>query len=223
MAESLLRQRLAAILAADAAGYSRLMAADERATVSALDAARGVFRDHIEASQGRVIDMAGDSVLAVFETATGAVTAALAVQRSLGSVTRALPQERQMRFRIGINLGDVIVEGERLYGDGVNIAARLQTVAKAGGLCVSGVTYDQVRKILPLAVTALGAQPVKNIEEPIRAYEVKAQGVEASSALGVASALGDGKPPRSPTYLPSLSFRSRTCPVIPSRSMLRMG
>jgi adenylate cyclase len=97
MGESLLRQRLAAILAADVAGYSRLMAADERATVSALDAARGIFRDRIEASQGRVIDMAGDSVLAVFDTVTGSVTAALAVQRSLGIMTSGVPDGRQMR------------------------------------------------------------------------------------------------------------------------------
>ena len=115
MGESLLRQRLAAILAADVAGYSRLMAADDRATVSALDAARGIFRDHIETSQGRVIDMAGDSVLAVFETAIGAVTAALAVQLSLNTMTGTLPEERRMRFRIGIHLGDLIEKADGRY------------------------------------------------------------------------------------------------------------
>jgi len=173
MAESLLRQRLAAILAADAAGYSRLMAADERATVSALDAARGVFRDHIEASQGRVIDMAGDSVLAVFETATGAVTAALAVQRSLGSVTRALPQERQMRFRIGIHLGDVIEKADgTVYGDGVNIAARLEGLAEPGGIMVSDSIRNVVRGKLDALFCDLGERTVKNIADPVRTYAV---------------------------------------------------
>jgi hypothetical protein len=121
-----LRQRLAAILAADVAGYSRLMAADERATVAALDAARAVFRAQIESNRGRVIDMAGDSVLAVFEAATGAVSAALAVQRQLERASVEVPDDRRMRFRIGVHLGDVIEKPDgTVYGDGVNIAARL--------------------------------------------------------------------------------------------------
>ncbi len=108
MSTSDLRQRLAAILAADAAGYSRLMSADERATVAALDAARAAFKKQIESNQGRVIDMAGDSVLAVFETAIGAVSAALAVQKALCTVTNEQPEHRRMRFRIGVHLGDVM-------------------------------------------------------------------------------------------------------------------
>jgi adenylate cyclase len=123
-----LRQRLAAILAADVAGYSRLMAADERATVAALDAARAVFRAQIESNRGRVIDMAGDSVLAVFETAPGAVSAALAVQRQLQSAAVERPDNRRMRFRIGVHLGDVIERADsRVYGDGVNITPALAT------------------------------------------------------------------------------------------------
>ncbi|MGW8271562.1 MAG: adenylate/guanylate cyclase domain-containing protein, partial [Burkholderiales bacterium] len=119
------RQRLAAILAADAAGYSRLMSADEHATLAALDAARAVFRAQIESNQGRVIDMAGDSVLAVFETASGAVSAALAIQRALHEAAKDVAEDRRMRFRIGVHLGDVIEKADdTIYGDGVNIAAR---------------------------------------------------------------------------------------------------
>ncbi len=133
-----LRHRLAAILAADVAGYSRLMAADDRATVAALDAARTVFRTRIEANQGRVIDMAGDSVLAVFETATGAVVAALAIQNEVNAAADPMPADRRMRFQVGVHLGDVIEKAEgTVYGDGVNIAARLEGLAEPGGITVS--------------------------------------------------------------------------------------
>src|SRR5262245_52970846 len=109
------------------------MAADERATVAALDAARTVFRTHVDANQGRVIDMAGDSVLAVFETAAGAASAAMAVQRDLGNSAEATPEDRRMRFRIGVHLGDLIEKNDgTVYGDGVNIAARLQALAEPG-------------------------------------------------------------------------------------------
>ncbi|MDA8109748.1 MAG: adenylate/guanylate cyclase domain-containing protein [Betaproteobacteria bacterium] len=118
-----LRQRLAAILAADVTGYSLLMAADEHATIVALDAARAVFRTQIEANRGRVVDMAGDSVLAVFETAAGATTAALAIQRELEAAASNVPDDRRMRFRIGVHFGDVIEKPDgSIYGDGVNIA-----------------------------------------------------------------------------------------------------
>src|SRR6266516_4566994 len=129
MSESGLRQRLAAILAADAVGYSRLMETDERRTMVALDSAREVFRSAIESNQGHVVNMAGDSVLAVFDTAAGAVTAALAVQRTLDGSSLDVPDDRRMRFRIGVHLGDVIEKADGdLYGDGVNIAARLQAL-----------------------------------------------------------------------------------------------
>ena len=132
--ETGMKQRLAAILAADVAGYSRLMAADERATVAALDAARAVFRNQIETNQGRVIDMAGDSVLAVFETATGAVNASLAIQKEINLPGENSAEDRRMRFRIGVHLGDVIEKADgTIYGDGVNIAARLEGLAEAGG------------------------------------------------------------------------------------------
>jgi len=176
-----LKQRLAAILAADVAGYSRLMAADERATVAALDAARAVFRRQIESSQGRVIDMAGDSVLAVFETATGAVGAALAIQKEVNSFARELAEERCMRFRIGIHLGDVIEKADgTIYGDGVNIAARLEGLAEPGGITVSDSVRNAVKGRIGASFEDQGDQQVKNIAEPVRAYRVSLAGDAAS-------------------------------------------
>jgi adenylate cyclase len=187
------KRRLAAIFAADVEGYSRLMGADEVSTLEALTARREILDGLIATHGGRIANTAGDSVLAEFGSAVDAVRCAMEAQGALATANSGLPEDRQINFRIGVHVGDVMVRAGDLFGDGVNIAARLQTLAKAGGLCVSGVTYDQVRKILPLEFTDLGAQTVKNIEEPIRAYTVKAQGVEASSALGEASSLGDGK------------------------------
>ena len=132
------RQRLAAILAADVAGYSRLMALDDHATLAALDSARAAFERAIEANNGRVIDMAGDSVLAIFETATGAIMAAVEVQRSLNDSLPAAVTDEQLKFRIGVNLGDVIEKDDgSIYGDGVNIAARLEGLAEPGGIVIS--------------------------------------------------------------------------------------
>jgi len=160
------RQRLAAILAADAEGYSRLMAQDERATLAALDAARAVFRQQIELNQGRVVDMAGDSVLAVFDTASGAVTAALGAQRLL--------EDGPLRFRIGVHLGDVIEKADgTIYGDGVNIAARLQALAAAGGITLSDAVRGSVKSRVGASFDDQGEQQVKNMPEPIRAYRVR--------------------------------------------------
>ncbi|MBI3376284.1 MAG: adenylate/guanylate cyclase domain-containing protein [Betaproteobacteria bacterium] len=181
MSEAGLRQRLAAILAADAAGYSRLMAEDERATVAALDAARSVFRTQIEANQGRVIDMAGDSVLALFDIAAGAVTAALAVQQKLIAASSAVPEDRRMRFRVGIHLGDVIEKGDgTVYGDGVNIAARLEGLAEPGGITVSESIRTAVKGKVSAAFEDQGEQKVKNIADPVRAYRVKREGDAAT-------------------------------------------
>jgi len=171
------RQRLTAILAADAAGYSRLMAADERATVAALDSARAVFRSQIESHQGRVIDTAGDSVLAVFDTAAGAVTAAMDIQEDLDSGSRDLPEDRRMRFRIGVHLGDVIEKSDgTVYGDGVNIAARLQALARPGGITVSDAVKVALRGRVQATFEDRGEQTVKNIPEPVRAYAIPVQG-----------------------------------------------
>lgn len=181
------RQRLAAILAADAAGYSRLMAADEHATVAALDSARGTFRNHIESRQGRVIDMAGDSVLAVFETAAGAVTAALAIQNELAAASSTEPEDRRMRFRIGVHLGDVIEKADgTIYGDGVNIAARLEGLAEPGGISVSESIRAAVKGKVGASFEDQGEQTVKNIAEPVRAFRLRAEGgVAAKPSLAV--------------------------------------
>ncbi len=181
------KRRLAAIFAADVEGYSRLMGADEVATLDALTARREILDSLIASRGGRIANTAGDSVLAEFGSAVDAVRCAMEAQDELAKANSTLPESRHVNFRIGVHVGDVMVRAGDLFGDGVNIAARLQTLARAGGLCISGVTYDQVRKILPLAFTDLGAQIVKNIEEPIHAYEVKAQRVGASSALKAAS------------------------------------
>ena len=166
---------MAAILAADAAGYSRLMAHDDQATVAALDAARTLFRTRIEANQGRVIDMAGDSVLAVFETAAGAVSAAQAVQHDLAAATADVPEDQRMRFRIGVHLGDVIEKADgTVYGDGVNIAARLQALAEPGGVTASESIHTAVRGKLAASFEDQGEQSVKNIPHPVRAFRVVA-------------------------------------------------
>jgi len=175
---------LAAILAADVAGYSRLMAADERATVAALDAARAVFRTQIESNQGRVIDMAGDSVLAVFETAAGAVSAALAVQQELNASSSAVPEHRRMRFRIGVHMGDLIEKADgTVYGDGVNIAARLEGLAEPGGITISDAVRGAVRGKLRASFVDQGEQQVKNIPYPVRAFAVCTAG-SATAAPG---------------------------------------
>lgn len=184
------KRRLAAIFAADVEGYSRLMGADEVATLDALTARRVVLDGLIAAHGGRIANTAGDSVLAEFGSAVDAVRCAVEAQAALAKANSTLPENRHIIFRMGVHVGDVMVRAGDLFGDGVNIAARLQTLAKPGGLCISGVTYDQVRKILPLGFTDLGAQTVKNIEEPIRAYEV---GVQGDGAKDVSSP-GDRKP-----------------------------
>ena len=191
MSEKRVRHRLAAILAADAAGYSRLMAADEMATVAALDAARIVFRSQIESHQGRVIDMAGDSVLAVFETAAGAVNAALALQKEFASSAEKTPDDRRMRFRIGVHLGDVIEKPDgTIYGDGVNIAARLQASAEPGGIMVSSVVQEAVRDHVAANFEDEGEHEVKNIARPVHVYRVNigTDGVAAAARKLVPSA-----------------------------------
>ena len=178
------KQRLAAILAADAAGFSRLMASDDRATVAALDAARDVFRTKIEAHHGQVIDMAGDSVLAVFQTAAGAVAAAIEVQEELGRAAEAATTpDRQMRFRIGVHLGDVIEKADgSVYGDGVNIAARLQGLAQPGGVTVSDAVRGAVRGRVVAEFVDQGEQHVKHIDHPVRAFRIALAGAVPSSA-----------------------------------------
>ena len=188
MDETGLKQRLTAILAADAVGYSRLMAIDDRATVAALDAARAVFRAHIESNHGRVIDMAGDSVLAVFETAAGAVITAIAVQHDLSVSSDGAPQDRQMHFRIGVHLGDVIEKADgTVYGDGVNIAARLQALAEPGGIVVSDAVHGVVRGKVGAEFVDRGEQEVKNIAHPVRAFRAAPSRLSADGAAATST------------------------------------
>jgi class 3 adenylate cyclase/DNA-binding CsgD family transcriptional regulator/tetratricopeptide (TPR) repeat protein len=168
-----LKQKLIAILAADAAGFSRLMASDEHATLTTLDAARAVFRAHIESHQGRVIDMAGDSVLAAFETATGAVGAAMEIQQALELAAVTTAPDRRMQFRIGVHIGDVIEKSDgTVYGDGVNVAARLEGLAKPGGVVVSEAVQGVVAGRIGATFVDKGHQQLKNILKPIRAFAV---------------------------------------------------
>ncbi len=173
MAERDVRQRLAAILAADVAGYSRLMGDDERATIDALNACRDIFRSAIESHAGRVVDMAGDSVLAVFDTAIGAAEAALAAQAALAAFNTDIPEGRRMRYRIGLNTGDIHEQDDgTVYGDGVNIAARLEAIAEPGGICVSDKVQLELHSKPDLSFVDAGSHEVKNIAEPVRAFAV---------------------------------------------------
>ncbi|MDM0117770.1 adenylate/guanylate cyclase domain-containing protein [Variovorax sp. J22R133] len=168
-----LRHRLLVILAADAAGYSRLMALDDIACLNALDSARRVFETYIKAYGGRLIDTAGDSVLAVFETASGAVSAAIAAQEEIATQSSDVPQDRRMLFRIGIHLGDVLEKGDgTVYGDGVNIAARLQTLAQPGGMTVSQAVHGAISHRLRTAFEDIGLQMIKNIATPVHAFRL---------------------------------------------------
>ena len=165
-------RKLAAILSADVAGYSRLMQDDEAATVRTLEAYKQVFSDLIKQHRGRVVDSPGDNLLAEFASVVDAVQCAVAVQKELQARNAELPENRRMLFRIGVNLGDVIEEGDRIYGDGVNIAARLESLADPGGICVSKTAFDQIETKLPFGYEFLGEQTVKNIAKPVGAYRV---------------------------------------------------
>ena len=187
-------RRLIAIFAADVEGYSRLMGADEVGTFKDLTQRRDILDSLIASRRGRIANTAGDSVLAEFGSAVDAVQCAVEAQAALSQANVGLSPDRHINFRIGVHVGDVMIKGGDLFGDGVNIAARLQTLASAGGVCLSGVAYDQVRKILPFAFADLGAQQVKNIDEPVRAFSVVAERaavVTASANASVPLALPD--------------------------------
>ncbi len=186
-----MERKLTAILSADVEGYSRLMGEDEEATVRTLNTYREAMSRLIEEHQGRVIDSPGDNLLAEFTSAVNAVQCAAVIQGELRARNAAIPEERRMNFRIGVNLGDVIVDGERIYGDGVNVAARVESLAEGGGISVSGTVYDQVANKLSFAFENLGEHIVKNIADPVRVYAVRwdvektSTGIDKPSRRGV--------------------------------------
>jgi adenylate cyclase len=178
------KRKLTAILSADVKGYSRLMGEDEKGTVHTLNAYREVITGLIQHHRGRVVDAPGDNVLAEFSSVVDAVECAVEIQKKLKTRNADLPENRRMEFRIGVNIGDVIEDGERILGDGVNIAARLESLSEAGSICISGTAYDQVENKLSLGYEFLGEQAVKNIAKPVRVYRVLMEPEAAGKVIG---------------------------------------
>src|SRR6266566_5535556 len=173
MAEERVERRLTAILAADAAGYSRLMGADEEGTLAALKTLRREVADpKIKEHRGRLVKTTGDGLLAEFASVVDAVRCAVEVQREMIARNADVPAARRIEFRMGINVGDIIIEDGDIFGDGVNIASRLEALAEPGGICVSASAHDQVRDRLDIAFDDLGEQQVKNIVRPVRVYSI---------------------------------------------------
>ena len=172
MPEERVKRKLSAIVSADVAGYSRLMGEDEVSTVRTLEAYRKVMSDLIEQFRGRVVDSPGDNLLSEFSSVVDAVQCAVEIHEVIRAKNEELPEDRRMLFRIGVNLGDVIEEGDRIYGDGVNIAARLEGLADAGGICISGSAHEQIKNKLALGYEYIGEHTVKNISEPLKVYRV---------------------------------------------------
>lgn len=166
------RRRLTTVLSADVEGYARLMESDEAGTLETLRRYRSAMAKLVERHEGRIVNTWGDAIIAEFASVVEAVQCAVETQQELAAENDALPDAKKMRFRIGINLGDVMVEGDDVYGDGVNIAARLQQLAEPGGILISGPVYDQVHNKLSINFDPLGPQQVKNVSNPVMGYRV---------------------------------------------------
>src|SRR5580704_10301441 len=180
MTDGRVERRLAAVLAVDIAGYSRLMGADEVGTLAALKAhRRDLFDSAIAAHHGRIVKTTGDGVLAEFRSVVDAVSCAVGIQRAMASRNSGVPADKRIVFRIGINVGYIIIDGDDIFGDGVNIAARLQTLCEPGGLCISRTANEQIRGKLSLAFSDLGEQTVKNISDAIGVFGLTARKVAA--------------------------------------------
>jgi TolB-like protein len=192
MAENPVQRRLAAIMAADVVGYSRLLEQDEAGTLSALAQRRKELLDPlIGVHRGRIVKAMGDGLLVEFGSAVNAVACAVDLQQKMAAADGTAGGDRRIQFRIGINLGDVVVEDDDIYGDGVVIAVRLQALSEPGGICISAGVHEQVEKKLPLAFADMGAQTLKNIERPVRAYRI---GARAASQAGSGAAERHAKP-----------------------------
>jgi adenylate cyclase len=200
-------RKLSAIFAADVEGYSRLMGLDEVGTLRTLTAYRVIIDRLIASHRGRIFNTAGDSLVADFASAVDALQCAVAVQAAIGNEDSSRPAGEQMRFRIGIHVGDIIVQGDNLFGDAVNIAARLEALAEPGGIFVSGTVRDQIRTKLHLLFTDLGEQQVNDIAQPIKAYMIRAQ-ILPTPALVAGS---------------SLPLPDTACSPPPARSSCRMN
>src|SRR6266446_4677348 len=175
-----MERKLTAILCADVFGYSHLMGGNEEATLRTLTSYRKLIDGLIQQHRGRFVNSAGDSVVAEFASVVEAVHCAVVIQGTLKAENATRQPERRMEFRIGVNLGDVMVEGEQIYGDGVNVAARLESLADPGGICISGTAHDQVRDKLALAYEDAGEQTVKNIARPVHVWRVLLDGATAA-------------------------------------------
>jgi len=178
------KRKLTAILSADVKGYSRLMGEDELGTIYTLNVYKEIMRNLIQQHHGRVVDAPGDNLLAEFASVVDAVQCAVEIQKELKTRNGELPENHRMEFRIGVNLGDVVEDGEQILGDGVNIAARLESLSEAGGICISGTAFDQVKNKLNLGYKYLGEQTVKNILEPVRVYQVLMEAEAAGKVIG---------------------------------------
>jgi adenylate cyclase len=240
-----MERKLTAILCADVYGYSRLMGEDEEATLRTLSSHRKIIDGLIERHHGRFVNSAGDSVLAEFASVVEAVNCGVEIQRALKGENANLSPRRRMEFRVGVNLGDVMVDGEQIYGDGVNVAARLEGLADPGEICISGTVYEQVRDKLPFGYEDRGEQTVKNIARPVHVWRVLLDGMAAApgetrrlrrrywrggvlSLTGLAIAVATFfivqhlslKPPRTPASVPSAEKPALALPSIPSIAVL---
>jgi class 3 adenylate cyclase/DNA-binding MarR family transcriptional regulator len=178
-----IQRRLAAFLCADVAGYTRLMNVDERGTLRLLSAYREITDRQIERHGGRIANTAGDSILAEFPSAVDAVQCAVAVQEKITTANQEVPEDRRVIFRIGVHVGEAMVREGDLFGNGVNVAARLQSLAQPGSICVSGTTHEYVHRVLPLMFEDLGPQSVKNLDAPVRAFLIRPSAELVTKAL----------------------------------------
>jgi class 3 adenylate cyclase len=214
---SRVERRLAAIFAADVVGYSRLMGLDEAGTARILREHRVIADAVVAKHGGRIVKTTGDGLLIEFPSVVDAVECAVAVQTVMAERNEGVPQDRRMLFRIGINLGDILIEGDDILGDGVNVAARLEGIAEPGGICISSSAYDQVRGKVNVEFTDLGEQNLKNIARAVRAYAVKRSGIGLNKHNGAV--------PHTPSA-PRLSIvvlLSQTSVAIPSRTISPMA
>jgi adenylate cyclase len=184
MSEKRPTRKLRAILSTDAVGYSRLMQEDEGWTIKAIENSKQMISDLVRRFNGRVVDAPGDNLLAEFASVVDAVECAIEIQAEMTADNRQLPAGKQLRFRIGINLGDVVQQNDRIYGDGVNIAARIEGLADPGGICISSTAYDHVKKKLAVGYELLGEHRVKNIAEPVRVYRISGKPPAAGAVIG---------------------------------------